>query len=147
MMDVKKEKYTYENAIKQLVASGKADEMLSSPKAKLLSTPAVTPTGDISPVWAEHLAKQKSLGMMAEKKYVEVDAFAEAICNFQHIDEDAANNMIWLLRTFPTADVVAVIRCKKCGNFCKNTGECNMYGHHPGEDGYCSGAIPKERES
>ena len=43
---------------------------------------------------------------MAEKRFVEVDTFAEKICNFQHIDEDAANKMIWLLRTFPTADVV-----------------------------------------
>ena len=45
-----------------------------------------------------------------------------------------------------TADVVEVVRCKNCGNYCKNTGECNKYGHHPGEDGYCSGAIPKECE-
>lgn len=43
---------------------------------------------------------------MAEKKFIEVDAFAEKICNFQNIDEDAANKMIWLLRTFPTADVI-----------------------------------------
>ena len=40
--------------------------------------------------------------------YVDVDKFAEKICNFQAIDEDAANAMIWLLRTFPTADVVEV---------------------------------------
>ena len=37
--------------------------------------------------------------------YIDVDKFAEKICNFQAIDEDAANKMIWLLRTFPTADV------------------------------------------
>ena len=43
---------------------------------------------------------------MADKKFIEVDAFAEKICNFQQIDEDAANAMVWLLRTFPTADVV-----------------------------------------
>ena len=40
--------------------------------------------------------------------YIDVDKFAEKICNFQEIDEDAANAMIWLLRTFPTADVVEV---------------------------------------
>lgn len=42
-------------------------------------------------------------------KYIDVDKFAEAICNFRQIDEDAANAMIWLLRTFPTADVVEVV--------------------------------------
>lgn len=39
--------------------------------------------------------------------YIDVDKFAERICNFQAIEEDAANKMIWLLRTFPTADVVS----------------------------------------
>lgn len=53
--------FTYEDAIKQLVAFGKADKILSSDKAKLLSTPALTPTGDISPEWAEWLAQQKNL--------------------------------------------------------------------------------------
>ena len=38
--------------------------------------------------------------------YIDIDKFAERICNFQAIDEDTANKMIWLLRTFPTADVV-----------------------------------------
>ena len=40
--------------------------------------------------------------------YIDVDKFAEKICNFQAIDEDCANKMIWLLRTFPTADVKEV---------------------------------------
>lgn len=48
------------------------------------------------------------------KKYIDVDKFAERICNFHQIDEDAANKMIWLLRTFPTADAVEVVRCKDC---------------------------------
>lgn len=39
-------------------------------------------------------------------RYIDVDKFAAKICNFQAIDEDAANKMVWLLRTFPTADVV-----------------------------------------
>ena len=38
-------------------------------------------------------------------RYIDMDKFAEKICDFQAIDEDAANKMIWLLRTFPTADV------------------------------------------
>ena len=38
--------------------------------------------------------------------YIDIDKFAESICNFQALDEDAANKMIWLLRTFPIADVV-----------------------------------------
>ena len=40
--------------------------------------------------------------------YIDVDKFAEKICNFQAIDEDCATKMIWLLRTFPAADVVEV---------------------------------------
>ena len=46
--------------------------------------------------------------------YIDVDKFAEKICSFQAIDEDCANKMIWLLRTFPTADVAKVVRCKDC---------------------------------
>lgn len=37
--------------------------------------------------------------------YVDVDKFAEAICDFQAIDDNAADEMIWFLRTFPTVDV------------------------------------------
>ena len=44
---------------------------------------------------------------------IDVDKFAEKICDFQAIDEDAANKMIWLLRTFPTADVVEKSECDK----------------------------------
>jgi hypothetical protein len=44
----------------------------------------------------------------AQRKYIDVDKFAEKICNFQQIDEDTANKMIFLLRTFPTADVEEV---------------------------------------
>lgn len=50
--------------------------------------------------------------------YIDVDKFAEKICNFQAIDEDAANAMIWLLRTFPTADVVEVRAEYNVGDFC-----------------------------
>ena len=48
------------------------------------------------------------IGIVGKSRYIDVDKFAEARCNFQQIDEDAANAMIWLLRTFPTADVVEV---------------------------------------
>lgn len=44
----------------------------------------------------------------AQRKYIDVDKFAEKICNFQQIDEDTVNKMIFLLRTFPTADVEEV---------------------------------------
>ena len=54
------------------------------------------------------------IGIVGKNRYIDVDKFAEAICNFKQIDEDAANAMIWLLRTFPTADVVEVVRCKDC---------------------------------
>ena len=46
--------------------------------------------------------------------YVDVDKFAEAICNFPAIDEDIANAMIFLLRSFPNADVEKVVRCSEC---------------------------------
>lgn len=52
--------YTYEDAIKQLVNSGKADEILNSDKARLLLTSALTPTGKITPEWAERLTQQKN---------------------------------------------------------------------------------------
>lgn len=60
--------------------------------------------------------------------YIDVDKFAEKICDFQVIDEDCANKMIWLLHTFPTADVEEVrhgewikypsdayMKCSVCG--------------------------------
>lgn len=46
--------------------------------------------------------------------YVDVDKFADAICNFSAIDEHSANAVILLLRRQPTADVVEVVRCKDC---------------------------------
>ena len=46
--------------------------------------------------------------------YIDVDKFAEKICNFQQIDEDTTNKMIFLLRKQPTADVEEVVRCGKC---------------------------------
>lgn len=48
------------------------------------------------------------IGIVGKNRYIDVDKFAEAICNFQQIDEDAANAMIWLLRTFHAADVEEV---------------------------------------
>lgn len=57
--------HNYNNAIKALIASGKADEILSSDKGKLLSTETFTPTGELSPEWAEYLkdniSKEKDL--------------------------------------------------------------------------------------
>ena len=50
-----------------------------------------------------------------------------------------------ILEEVPTTDVVEVVRCGQCGNYCKNTGECNLYGRHPNENDFCSSGI-KERE-
>lgn len=44
----------------------------------------------------------------------------------------------------PSADVVEVVRCGQCGNYCKNTGECNLYGRHPNENDFCSSGVLKE---
>lgn len=46
--------------------------------------------------------------------YVDVDKFADLICNFPAIDEDSANAVISLLRRQPSADVAEVVRCTKC---------------------------------
>lgn len=46
--------------------------------------------------------------------YVDREKFAESICAFPALDEDAANAVISLLHRQPTADVVEVVRCKDC---------------------------------
>lgn len=38
----------------------------------------------------------------------------------------------------PKMDKVEVVRCMNCGNYCKYTGECNLFGHHPKENDFCS---------
>ncbi len=55
--------------------------------------------------------------------YIDVDKFAEKICNFQAIDEDCANKMIWLLRTFPAENVEEKKDCEKCIHFGKHATE------------------------
>ena len=75
-------------------------------------------------------------------RYIDADKFAEAICKFPAIDENAANAVISLLHRQPTADVEEVVRgewlrqnggffflCSNCGkaaatkgNFCHNCG-------------------------
>lgn len=42
------------------------------------------------------------------KRYIDVDKFAEAICNFPAIDEHSANTVIFLLRSQPQIDVEEV---------------------------------------
>lgn len=87
---------------------------------------------------------------MAVKEYIEREAYYQQINNLskgKHGDYCAAiNDCMTTLDEQPVADVVEVVRCTACGNYCENTGECNLYGHQPGKDGYCSNAIPKERE-
>lgn len=53
---------------------------------------------------------------------------------------------LWKLRFLntPTDDVVKVVRCGQCGNYCKNTGECNLYGTYPNKNEFCSSGIKKE---
>lgn len=46
--------------------------------------------------------------------YIDVDKFAEKICNFQAIDEDSANAVIYLLRSQPSADVEEKRDCDLC---------------------------------
>lgn len=51
----------YDDAIKALIASGKADQILNSDKGKLLSADVFTPEGELSPEWAEYLKNNTSL--------------------------------------------------------------------------------------
>lgn len=57
-------------------------------------------------------------------RYIDVDKFAEAICNFSAIDENTANAMIVLLRRQPAADVEEVVKCKDCIHKFNIEGRC-----------------------
>lgn len=52
--------------------------------------------------------------------------------------------IINLIQKQPAADVVEVVRCGQCGNYCKNTGECNLCGIHPNEKDFCSYGVKKD---
>lgn len=81
------------------------------------------------------------------KRYCDMNKLAQSICENMDLTEDEANMFIFLLWQQSPVDVVEVVRCKDCGNYCKNTGECNMFGHHPGKYGYCSSNTKREGET
>ncbi len=47
----------------------------------------------------------------------------------------------------PAADVVEVVRCGQCGNYCKNTGGCNLCGIYPNENDFCSYGVRKDGDN
>ena len=57
--------------------------------------------------------------------------------------QDIADRIFDEITDIPTVDVVEVVRCVQCGNYCKNTGECNLYGRHPNENDFCSSGIKR----
>lgn len=84
---------------------------------------------------------------MAKKEYIEREtviakSFSTGLCDsFGDMYGGGDVVLVNEIKQIPAADVEEVVRCKYCGNYCKNTGECNMFGHHPDEDGYCSKAV------
>ena len=49
------------------------------------------------------------------------------------------------LKKIVESDVVEVVRCKECGSYNKNYGECTLNGSHFGENGYCCKGTQKLR--
>ena len=72
-------------------------------------------------------------------------AFCRMIDEKGNVLETSPHNVVLIsVAKQPTADVVKVVRCGQCGNYCKNTGECNLYGRHPNENDFCSSGVLKE---
>ena len=51
------------------------------------------------------------------------------------------------IKSVPAADVVEVVRCGQCGNYCKNTGGCNLCGIYPNENDFCSYGVRKDGDN
>lgn len=78
-------------------------------------------------------------------KYIEREKLIDELQRLPEQGELDYLGVFDCVNTTPTADVVKVVRCGQCGNYCKNNGECNLYGRHPNENDFCSSGI-KERE-
>lgn len=66
--------------------------------------------------------KRQSLEAMVSRNYAQaVRDVHTVVCQISTVD-----------------DVVEIVRCKECGNYCENTGECNLHGHHPKDNDFCS---------
>lgn len=59
--------------------------------------------------------------------------------------KNALQSVLGFVNSQPTADVVEVVRCKECGSYNKNYGECTLNGSHFGENGYCCKGTRKLR--
>lgn len=92
-------------------------------------------------------------------KYIDVEAFRDEMDGHYPFDKDtqdhepllnlAKSRIIRLLATFPSADVVEVVRCKNC-KFNKGHNKC-LNEHSiidiPKDDDYCSYGKRKEQEN
>lgn len=88
----------------------------------------------------EYIEREKAFKLIKEHKEKETGAFSKGLNKGLHI----AMSIIHSAEQLPAADVVAVIRCKNCGNLCKNTRECNLYGCLKKDDDFCSSGVRKE---
>ena len=81
--------------------------------------------------------------------YIDVEKFAEKICEFSGIDEKSANAVIYLLRKQPTADVAEVVICKECkwwiGERCLNPN--GAYNCVTGPYWFCKSGDRREKEN
>lgn len=90
---------------------------------------------------AEYIERENAYKLISEQKEKAIGMYSKG----RNDGLDIAKSIIHSKEQCPTADVVEVVRCVQCGNYCKNTGECNLYGRHPNENDFCSSGI-KERE-
>lgn len=84
------------------------------------------------------------------KRYCDMDKFADSICKNMGLTEDEANKFITLLWSQPQADVDEVVPCGQCkwygydtdkGGFCKRSASPSMWRDDTAElklDDYCS---------
>ena len=89
---------------------------------------------------AEYIERENDYKLIKEQKEKETGMYSKG----RNRGLNVAKSIIHDKGQCPTADVVKVVRCGQCGNYCKNTGECNLYGRHPNENDFCSSGVLKE---
>ena len=90
---------------------------------------------------AEYIERKKLLNELQEEIDFETTMYTKEQNEYFNMGLKCAVRDV---KRQPTADVVEVVRCGQCGNYCKNTGECNLYGRHPNENDFCSNGVLKE---
>lgn len=83
---------------------------------------------------AEYIERENAYKLISEQIEEETGSYSIG----RNMGLKVAKSIIHNKEQCPSADVVEVVRCGQCGNYCKNTGECNLYGRHPNENDFCS---------